>query len=830
MTTSEDEFLTVFRFYARDVGMMADGEVFEVARRLSATLGALKPKPRVKVSFYAVRQPVREYLRSSVPAHPVLEACDEERERFFLEEAPVFETVRFLAFAWKPADEDRARLRAALLSGDVDAAIAAQQETLSEFEAMVARLKTSLDDAFECVARLGEYTQDGVRRSELLEFLHYFVIGRFAPFNVPEDSSIALNGILASRGGRGRVTYPKIGDDYVLPILLKTFPKETEPLILDELTKVGVSHFFAIRYLPMTLAEVKKETRDIVKDFQGEAKAFTGFVDPGAIDASEEVTDAHGAAKDAYTQFGACTFTVVLRAKTLADLHAAKNALLVVLERAGFPNAYVPELAAWDAIVATFPGASRYVGVHKHLEHALALATLVPLHEHDRGRRWNGSRFRAPQTPPHFYALAPGSQLTRVHTSVEDVEHGFGLAPSSWGKSTFQAFLAMQRLGRLPYSGVTMLDKGLGSASSCASYRAAMMADGSVFEPRGEAGAPGFALFDRIQEPAAAEEVLKILTEMLVLWGVKPTPDEDEALRNALRVLAASTFPPEYRSMTAFVRQLQDDTHRLREVFAKYTDRGALGSLLDCSQDAFATSRFTVFDLEHVLGMDPRYLVPVLRVLFLKTKWGAEAIRETLDVGSWYQHHINVDEAHLLQATSAGQAFIRDILKTGRGRNLSVFLWSNGLEEMASSAGSTELLTQARTRIYGGDPSANDGEKLALFRSLGLNDRALAWLPKLEPREFILHQPDAGICQRLNARLSPAILGLIGDPRTNAVVDVFREDFPVDRFGLHEWKIRLLEREGQHVFAARLREKIVTGRAHETPRAVLSLASQEASA
>jgi type IV secretory pathway VirB4 component len=819
VTTAADEYLTVFRFAARDVGTLSPSEVLEVAHRLAAAIGSLKPKPSIKLQFYAVRERATEYLRSQAPAHPILEVADEERERFFLEQEPGFNTVRYLSLAWRPSDLDLAELRSTVIT-NIDAALAIEQRLLVEFESLVSRLASSLNDAFATVERLGERSEIDTlgcerRRSALLEFLHYFVTGKCSSFNVPEDSVIELNGLLSSRGFAGRTATPKIGDDYVLPILLKTFPKEAELQVLDELTRIGVEHYFSVRYLPLTLADVQKETRDIVLDFQGQAKQNGSFVDPGAADSAVEVAHAHGAAKNAYTQFGFCTFSVVIRAASSAQLIAAKNVVLSVLEKAGFPNAYIPELGAWDAIAATFPGASRWSGVHKHLEHALGVATLLPLHEHDRGRRYNGNPYRLPETPPHFYAVARGHALTRVHTDVADVGHGFGLAPSSWGKSTFQSYLSLMRLARLPLSGTTMFDKGL------ASYRACLMADGTVYDPLGDRNAPGIALFDGVEDDAVAEAVLGLITEMIVGWIGKPTPGEDQSLRDAMRVIAS--IPSEYRSMTDFCRILQDDTHRLREVLNKFTATGGpLGRTLDSSHDTFATQRWTVVDLQHVFGLAPEYLVPLLRVLAWKTSMGANTIRRSFgDHGRFYQHTLNIDESHLLQKHPAGERMIVDTQKMGRALNLSVFLWSNGLDEMANTAGRTELLTQSRTRIYGGNPGATDHETRQLYRSLQLNERAVDMLPRLEPREFLLHQPDAGILQRLNARLDAPMLALIGDPRKNSDVDLYREMWPIERFGLHEWKIRLLEHDGQHAFAARLRAKIESLNAHETRHAVV---------
>jgi type IV secretory pathway VirB4 component len=832
VTTSEDEYMTVFRFAARDVGTQSPAELFEVARRFAASIGSLKPRPAIKIQIHAIRQQTAEYLRPTVkPSNPVLDAADEERERFFREEDPGWETVRFLTLAWRPQDDDLTRLRAAAAK-DIDAAIAIDQELLAQFERHVAGLKTSLDDVFETVERLGEYTEVdpfGVtcKRSRLLEFLHYFVVGRFLPFNVPTAwSPVELNGLLSSRGFDGQVPFPKIGGDFVLPIILKTFPSESQPQILDELAKVGVSHYFSTRFLPLDLAAAHGHLRDAILDFQSQSKENESFLDPGAAASAAEIADAYGAAKG--MPFGWGTFTVVVRASTLPELMTAKNTLVLALQKAGFPNAYTPEEGGWNEIAATFPGAERWCGVHRHLEHALGIATLVPLHEHARGRTYSDHPYRVAQTPPLFCAMGSGQAATRVHLSVADVEHVLILCKSGWGKTTMDAYLALMRLARLPYSGISTYDKGLGSGSSCGSYRACLMADGVVYEPRTE-GSGGFALFDRIEDQDYVDDVMRILTEIISLWEDAPDADEDKSLRRALYVMSAS--PPEFRSMTNFLGHLQNDTLRLRGILEKYTSAGPLGHLLDSTHDSFSTNHWSVFDLEHIYAMeDDRFIIPVLKTLFLKTARGAADKRKSLgDLGPYFQHQIVVDEAHLLLATEAGQRNVKSILKTGRGKNISITLSTNGLEEVARSVASTELLTQVPSRIFGADASANDGQKPEMLRDLGLNDRGFDWITHPEnPRDFVLMQPDLGICQRLNARLNAPMLALIGDPRKNYIVDVFREKWPAEIWGLHRWKLELLDYEAEHAqsaadrasiaaFAARLRAKISALKAHETP-------------
>jgi hypothetical protein len=145
----------------------------------------------------------------------------------------------------------------------------------------------------------------------------------------------------------------------------------------------------------------------------------------------------------------------------------------------------------------------------------------------------------------------------------------------------------------------------------------------------------------------------------------------------------------------------------------------------------------------------------------------------------------------------------------GRKENIGVWLWSNSLSEFTENATArNDLLMNSPTRIYFGDSGVteNDHETIGLYKSLQLPERGISMLPSLPERSFLIHQPDEGTLTELNLRLDPALLAIIGTSRGNDEVERFRQQFPVEKYGKHKWKIELLRHEGAEKAATRLLE------------------------
>lgn len=68
------------------------------------------------------------------------------------------------------------------------------------------------------------------------------------------------------------------------------------------------------------------------------------------------------------------------------------------------------------------------------------------------------------------------------------------------------------------------------------------------------------------------------------------------------------------RSLTNFVGTVQDE--EIREALNHYTITGALGDLLDAEQDGLAGADFSVFEIEDLMNLGAKNMIPVLLYLF----------------------------------------------------------------------------------------------------------------------------------------------------------------------------------------------------------------------
>jgi len=238
----------------------------------------------------------------------------------------------------------------------------------------------------------------------------------------------------------------------------------------------------------------------------------------------------------------------------------------------------------------------------------------------------------------------------------------------------------------------------------------------------------------------------------------------------------------------------------LRPALQAYTRLGELGDMLDASEDSFDVGRFNVVDMERVIGLPEKYLIPILRIVVWKTLTQIRRLKTSMGSRGRDLHWlIQIDEAHSIMRHAIGARFISDLQKTGRKENIGIWLWTNSLVDFtANERARNDLLMNAPSRIFFGDSGAtdNDPETLGLYKSLQLPGRGIALLPTLPERSFLLHQPDEGVLVELNLKLDRDLLAVVGTSRGNDAVERFRADYPVARFGPHHWKIELLRAEG----------------------------------
>ena len=97
---------------------------------------------------------------------------------------------------------------------------------------------------------------------------------------------------------------------------------------------------------------------------------------------------------------------------------------------------------------------------------------------------------------------------------------------------------------------------------------------------------------------------------LVVLQGVAVTPDHRNAISRQVSLMAAAPG----RALSDFVSGVQ--MREIKDALHHYTVDGPMGHLLDAERDGLVLGGFQPFEIEELMNMGERSLVPVLTYLF----------------------------------------------------------------------------------------------------------------------------------------------------------------------------------------------------------------------
>ena len=131
--------------------------------------------------------------------------------------------------------------------------------------------------------------------------------------------------------------------------------------------------------------------------------------------------------------------------------------------------------------------------------------------------------------------------------------------------------------------------------------------------------------------------------------------------------------PGSERTLTHFVAQVQNET--IRSALRYYTLEGTLGRLLDAEHDGLTDGHFLVFEIEDLMAMGERNLIPVLLYLFRRFERSLHG----------QPAYLLLDEAWIMLGHPVFRAKIREWLKVMRKANCAVVLATQSLSDAARS-------------------------------------------------------------------------------------------------------------------------------------------------
>ncbi len=704
----DGSFLAAWGCKGQDTASSTDDELAYVSAQANNALKLLGNGFIVHMD--AVRSPHRAYSKPEKSHFPdaVSQMLDDERRAFFSKDT-CYTTSQVLCLSYKPNTlsmkvAGRAQNEAYSQHKVLEKGLKTFQHTLQEFEEI---LSTVLD-----MERLGEYSEIDeygreVTYSDLLSHLQHCLTGELHPVRLP-DVPMYLDAILGSEELLGGIA-PRLGNKNLAVLSIDGLPQESRPAMLAMLDALPLPYRFSSRFICLDQFEAKKEADSYRKGWKQQVHRFIDqfLNNPNARvnrDAAAMVEDAEQGIEDIQSNFvGAGYFSscIILMHEDAQALAESAREVRRMMQTLGF-GCRIETINALEAWLGSHP-ANGYANLRRAFIHTLNLADLLPLSSVWAGRAFAPCPFYPSDSPPLSVVLTDGATPFWLNLHVGDLGHTFIGGPTGSGKSTLLGHLAWQ-FRRYANSSVFVFDKGMSMYALC-------RAVGGTHYNIGNSGQLSFAplqYIDTKEEMAWAEEWIETLAAM---QGLALLPGHRVSVHQAMENL--HTNPKEMRSLSDFVNILQDV--KLKEALQHYTLKGAMGHLLDARADTLGIDNFMVFEIESLMNMGDKNLIPVLLYLFQRIERALKGQPALLIL----------DEAWVMLGHKVFKEKIREWLKVFRKANCAVVMATQSLSDAADSGIFDVIVQSCPTQIHLANHAARQDSQKALYYKMGLNERQI---------------------------------------------------------------------------------------------------------
>ncbi|NSZ19836.1 conjugal transfer protein TrbE [Agrobacterium vitis] len=740
-------------FAGPDSESSTDGERNEVSRQINAILSRLDSGWMIQVD--AVRVPTGDYpdeAESHFP-DPVTRAIDDERRAHFQKERGHFESCHALILTWRPPEPRRSGLTRYVYSDAASRSATYADTMLQSFLTSIREVEQYLANVVSIRRMMTrETTERGgfriARYDELFQFIRFCITGENHPVRLP-DIPMYLDWLVTAELQHGLT--PLVENRVLGVVAIDGLPAESWPGILNTLDLMPLTYRWSSRFIFLDAEEARARLERTRKKWQQKVRPFfdqlfqtqSRSVDQDAMLMVAETEDAIAEASSQLVAYGYYTPVIVIFDEDAIQLQEKCEAIRRLIQAEGF-GARIETLNATDAFLGSLPGVS-YANIREPLINTRNLADLIPLNS-----VWSGSPtapcpFYPPASPP-LMQVASGSTPFRLNLHVDDVGHTLIFGPTGSGKSTLLALIAAQ-FRRYSDAQIFAFDKGGsmlpltlglggdhyqigGDITPSAGAEVRMLA----FCPLAELSTDG----DR----AWASEWIETL---VALQSVTITPDYRNAISRQIALMADSRG----RSLSDFVSGVQ--MREIKDALHHYTVDGPMGQLLDAEEDGLALGAFQCFEIEELMNMGERNLVPVLLYLFRRIEkrlTGAPSL-------------IILDEAWLMLGHPVFRDKIREWLKVLRKANCAVVLATQSISDAERSGIIDVLKESCPTKICLPNGAAREPGTREFYERIGFNERQIEIVATAIPkREYYVVSPEG---RRLfNMALGPVALSFVG--------------------------------------------------------------------
>ena len=736
-------------FAGPDSESSTDAERNEVSRQINTVLSRLGTGWMIQVE--AVRVVTSDY-----PAHeqchfpdPVTLAIDGERRAHFQKERGHYESRHALILTWRPPEKTRSGLARYVYSDTESRAARYADTVLDSFQTSIREVEQYLGNVLS-IRRMVTQSVDErggfqiARYDELFQFIRFCITGENHPIRLPEIP-MYLDWLATAEFHHG--LSPMVENHYLAVVAIDGFPAESWPGILNSLDLMPLTYRWSSRFIFLDDQEARQKLERTRKKWQQKVRPFfdqlfqtqSRSVDQDAMMMVAETEDAIAQASSQLVAYGYYTPVIVLFDDDQARLREKAEAVRRLIQAEGF-GARIETVNATEAFLGSLPG-NWYANIREPLINTRNLADLIPLNSVWSGAAAAPCPFYPPSSPP-LMLVASGSTPFRLNLHVDDVGHTLIFGPTGSGKSTLLSLIAAQ-FRRYASAQIFAYDKG---RSMLPLTLAAGGDHYEIGESEGEGGPRlAFCPLSDLATDGDRAWASEWIETLVVLQGVPITPDHRNAISRQVALMADSSG----RSLSDFVSGVQ--LREIKEALHHYTVDGPLGQLLDAERDGLSLGSFQTFEIEQLMNMGERSLVPVLLYLFRRIEkrlTGAPSL-------------IILDEAWLMLGHATFRDKIREWLKVLRKANCAVVLATQSISDAERSGIIDVLKESCPTKICLPNGAAREPGTREFYERIGFNERQIEIVATALPkREYYVVSPDG---RRLfDMALGPVALAFAG--------------------------------------------------------------------
>lgn len=735
-------------FAGPDSESSTDIERNEVSRQINTILSRLGSGWMIQVE--AVRVPAIDYAPGERSYFPdkVTSAIDLERREHFEREHGHFESRHAIILTYRPVEPRRSRLTKYVYADEESRTLSYADSVLEGFRDAVREIGQYLANTISIRRMVTQETGNlgstrVARYDELMQFIRFCITGDNHPVRLP-DIPMYLDWVATAQFQHGMT--PLVENRFLAVVAIDGLPAESWPGILNSLDQMPIAYRWSSRFIFLDAEEARVRLERTRKKWQQKVRPFFDqlfqtkgrSVDQDALTMVAETEDAIAQASSNLVAYGYYTPVVVLFDSDSSRLKDKAETIRRLIQAEGF-GARIETLNATDAYLGSLPGNS-YCNVREPLINTRNLSDLVPLNS-----VWSGSPhapcpFYEPFSPP-LMQVASGSTPFRLNLHSGDVGHTLVFGPTGSGKSTLLALIAAQ-FRRYEGAQIFAFDKGY---SILPLTLAAGGEHYDVGSGEGDGRRLAFCPLSDLSSDADRAWASEWIENIVALQGLAITPDYRNAISRQIGLMAAAPG----RSLSDFVSGVQ--LCDIKDALHHYTVDGPMGQLLDAEADGLSLGAFQTFEIEELMNMGERNLVPVLTYLFRKIEkrlTGAPSL-------------IILDEAWLMLGHPAFRDKIREWLKTLRKANCAVLLATQSISDAERSGIIDVLKESCPTKICLPNGAAREPGTREFYERIGFNERQIEIVANAVPkREYYVTSPEG---RRLfDMMLGPLTLSFVG--------------------------------------------------------------------